>query len=390
MRLSSQEEAASQLVISDVTSLGQSSGEVKEFTLLGSRRTGLAAPTSDFDFTFASKDSKLSPSEANISKAKPSNRMKKFKIVQALKMISTRFHLSENFRNTDLVRFARVPILRSTHVATGLDVQIQITTGYRASDDYSIAYLSELPSLRPLYFILRYCLEARALTTVFEGGLGSYSILMMIVTALKHANGKFAPADLAGQLLHVLDFYGQADLYKAGFSAEPPRIFEKQRKEWPLEERISRSSDPQLKGIDMMEKFYPRKPYLLCLQDPANHMNDLGMNAYAIKHIQATFNAARQRIQAASEEWNNRLDDKSRAWSCLDSLVRADYRHFEKRRSKIARSLNRGQRMDLGYSNERINEEFENRVKQYKGVAEEEKIPGPALETTAGNAAEDH
>lgn len=390
MRLSPQEEAASQLVISDVASLGQSWDKVKEFTLLGSRRTGLAAPTSDFDFAFALKDSELSPIEANTSKAKPADKKKKRKIIQALNKMSTRFHLSENFRNIDLIRSARVPILRSTHVATGLDVQIQIMTGYRASEDYSIAYLSELPSLRPLYFILRYCLEVRTLTTVFEGGLGSYSVLMMIVTALKHANGKFASLDLAGQLLHVLEFYGLADLYNAGFSAEPPRIFEKQRKDWPLEERITRTSDPQLKRIDMMEKFYPRKPYLLCLQDPANHLNDLGMNAYAIKHIQATFNTARQMIQAASEEPNNKLDDKSRAWSCLDSLVRADYRHFEKRRSKIVRSLTRGQRMDLDYSKERIDEEFEKRVKQYKGVAEEEKISGPALENTVGNAAEGH
>ena len=390
MRLSPQEEAASQLVISDVASLGQSWSKVKEFTLLGSRRTGLAAPTSDFDFTFASKDSELSPSEANTSKTKPADKDKKIKIIQALKKMSTRFHLSENFRNIDLLRYARVPILRSTHIATGLDVQIQTMTGYRASEDFSTAYLSEFPSLRALYFVLRYCLEARGLTTVFEGGLGSYSMLMMIVTALKHANGKFASVDLASQLLHVLDFYGQADLYKAGFSAEPPRIFEKQRKEWPLEERISRTSDPQLKGIDMMEKCHPRKPYLLCLQDPANHTNDLGMNTYAIKHIQATFNRARQRIQAASEEPNKNLDDKSWAWSCLDSLVRADYRHFEKRRSKIARSLSRGQRMDLDYSKERIDEEFAKRVKQYKRVVEAEKTSGQALEATAGNAAEGH
>ena len=390
MRLSPQEEAASQLVITDVASLGQSGDEVKEFTLLGSRRTGLAAPTSDFDFTLASKDSKFSPSVAKISKAKPANKDKKLKMVRVLKKMSTRFHLSEKFRNIDLVRYARVPILRSTHVATGLDVQIQTMTGSRVSEDYSVAYLSEFPSLRPLYFILRFCLEARTLTTVFEGGLGSYSTLMMIVTALKHANGKFASDDLAGQLLHVLDFYGQADLYKAGFSAEPPRIFEKQRKEWPLQERITRTSDPQLQGIDMMEKFYPRKPYLLCLQDPANHINDLGTNAYAIKHIQATFNTARQKIQAASEEPNNKLDDKSRAWSCLDSLVRADYRQFEKRRSKIARSLTPGQRMDFDYSKERIDKEFEKRVNQYKGVAEEEKISSPALEATASKAAEGH
>ena len=387
MRLSPEEEAASQLVISDVASLGRRGGKVKKFTLLGSRRTGLAAPTSDFDFTFASKDSEPPTSKADISQAKPADKDKKLKIVKALKRMSRHFLYSEMFRNTDLVRYARVPILRSTHVATGLDVQIQTMTGYRASEDYSVAYLSEFPSLRPLYFILRYSLEARTLTTVFEGGLGSYSILMMIVTALKHANGKFASVDLAGQLLHVLEFYGQADLYKVGFSAEPPQVFEKQREEWSLKERITRTSDPELKGIDMMQKYDPRKPYLLCLQDPANNMNDLGKNAYTIKHIQATFNTARERIQAALEDRKKNLDDKSRAWSCLDSLVRADYRQFEKRRNKIARSLSSGQQMDLDYSKERIDEEFEKRVKQYKGVAEDKKIPEPALEAIAGNAA---
>ena len=234
MRLSPQEEAASEMVISDVNSVARNELEIKPLTLLGSRSTGLATPISDFDFTFELPNSlpgggMIPSSENRVSQPQPQKNKNKPKAVKALKKMGRHFRLSNKFSSTNLVQFARVPIIRSTHVATGLEVQIQTTAPYQAAHDYSIAYLTEFPSLRPLYIVLRYCLAIRHLTTVFEGGLGSYSILMMIVTALKHSSGKFTSEDLGGQLLHVLDFYGKADLYKVGFSANPPRVFEKKQ-----------------------------------------------------------------------------------------------------------------------------------------------------------------
>ncbi len=396
MRLSPQEEAASQLVISDVNSVARNEPEIESLTLLGSRSTGLATPISDFDFTFTLPDSNpggwgLPSSEASASQAQSSDSDNKLKAVRALRKVDRRFRYSPKFSNTDFVRYARVPIIRSKHVPTGLDVQIQTLAPYQAAHDYIAAYLSEFPSLRPLYIILRYCLEVRGLTTVYEGGLGSYSVFMMLVTALKHSSGKFASDDLGGQLLHVLEFYGKADLYKFGFSADPPRIFEKQREGWSLEERVARTTDLQLSGIDQMQKFYPRKPYLLCLQDPVNDLNDLGKNAYAIKHIQATFNKAKESIEAILEGGNEKLDDrvKGRIWSCLDSLVRANYIPFEVRRSKIERYANPGKLNDQDFSKERINKEFEKRLNRHKGTAEEEddNLPEPALESTDGTTA---
>lgn len=387
MRLSPREEAASQLVISDVNSVVRNELEIKSLTLLGSRSTGLATPISDFDFTFTLPKSLpggwILPAQSLDYNNRP-------KAVTALRKVDRYFRSSNKFSNTDFVRHARVPITRSKHVATGLDVQIQTMAPYQAAQEYTVAYLSEFPSLRPLYIVLRYCLEVRGLTTVFEGGLGSYSILMMIVTAMKHASGKYVSEDLAGQLLHVLEFYGKADLYKAGFSANPPRVFEKRKEGWSLEERMARIADSQLNGIDKMQKFYPRKPYLLCLQDPANDLNDLGKNAYAIKHIQVTFNKARESIQAALEAQSEKSDDraKGRIWSCLDSLVRADYRPFEERRNRVERCANPRKLDDRDYSKDRITKEFEKRVNQYKGVAvDDENIHEPVFETIDENAA---
>lgn len=399
MRLSPEEEAASELVISDVNSVALNEPGIKPLTLLGSRSTGLATPSSDFDFTFTLPTLPKSlpggwtvpPSEADVSHAQSSDTDNKLKAVNALKKMDQHFRASNKFGNIELVRYARVPIIRFKHIATGLDVQIQTSALYQAAQEHTVAYLSEFPSLRPLYIILRYCLEIRDLTTVFEGGLGSYSIFMMIVTVMKHSSGKFASNDLGGQLLHVLEFYGKADLYKVGFSANPPRVFEKQGGGSSLEERTARRADSQSSGIDQIQKFHPRKPYLLCLKDPANDQNDLGKNAYAIKHIQATFNTAKESIQALLRAPIKELDVRVKGgiWSCLDSVVRADYRPFEMRRNRVERCSSSGKLDDRDYSKEGMREGFEKRVTRYRGVAEEgDNLPGPALEAIDGNAAE--
>ena len=372
MRLSPREEAGSELVISDVHSVAQNEPKIRTLNLLGSRSTGLATPTSDFDFSFTQPVSLpggwiIPSSENSVSQSRSYMREIKPKAVKALKNMRRHFGSSNKFRNTELVKYAHVPILRSTHVATGLEVQIQTMARYQASREQTIAYLLEFPSLRPLYITLRYCLEMRDLTTPFEGGLGSYTILIMIVTALKHSRGKFAPNDLGGQLLYVLDFYSDADLYKVGFSANPPRIFEKQ-KEW-VSTRQAHLDDPQLNGIDKMQTFYPRKPYLLCLQDPASDIDDLGKNSYAIKHIQATFYNAQKKIRNALKR-NTNLK-QGIIPTHLNPLARADYRAFEARRRVVERYADPTESDDLDYSEQKIRRDYERRVNSNKVDAEE-------------------
>lgn len=50
------------------------------------------------------------------------------------------------------------------------------------------------------------------------------------------------------------------------------------------------ANDAQLlEGLHKLSLVDPTQPYLLCLQDPADNLNDLGRKAYGYKHIRKTF-----------------------------------------------------------------------------------------------------
>lgn len=303
--------------------------------VIGSYSTGLAMPWSDIDFAIS-----LSAIQKEAAAHHKSLTGLKFQKLYrgTLARLQQAFAEDLDFKGDSELVPARIPIVRATHRRTGLEVQVQIHTGLRQQQQYTLAYLAEYPTLRPLFFVLRSCLQLRRLNITYEGGLSSYAILMMIVNALKHASGRFDPRDVASQLLRVLNFYASSDLYHDGFSVDPPRIFRKAKMSMTTEERLSRAADPVLRGIDFMAPPDPRQPYLLCLQDPADPNNDLGSKAYAIKHIQATFGMAGRTMIGAMGAWNRRSDISSKdtaTMGLLDVLVCGNYRRFNSHRDQM-------------------------------------------------------
>lgn len=237
-----------------------------------------------------------------------------------LREVQRRLHKSLSFREVELV-FGNIPIVRAVHSRTGLKVQISTQSADRYDSDFTAAYLAEFPTLRPIFVLLRYTLEMRKLSTPFEGGLGSYSIFMMIVAALKQASGHHARDDLANHLLHVLHFYSSADLYRVGFCVDPPRTF--------------------VKAGNNLFPVNHHKPYLLCLQDPADATNDLGRKAYAIKHVQRVFDRARVDIMKDMTAWEQKTVDERKTiqGGLLNRLVRANYETFESQRRRMHNSM---------------------------------------------------
>ena len=372
MRLSPAEEAAAQLVHSEITSDLKKILSTESLNLLGSRSTGLAVPTSDFNYRVG-----IDSPEGSLTKGTQelAPRAAKSTTRSILKHIWRDLQESNDITTTELV-FAPVPILKCKHRTTGLDIQFQTLSPSHESQQYTAAYLSEFPSLRPLYILIRHFLEIRDLTAVSRGGLGSYTILMMIVAALKHSRGEFHPNDLGGQLLHVLDFYGNANLYENGFSVDPPRTFKKLRgNKRTSEERKALYSDLELQGIEyLIKNSNLRKPYLLCLQDPADAYNDLGRPSYAIKHVQKIFRKMHKSIKEALSQPGLALSSKD--WSLLAPMVRANYSLFEIFRHNIERCNKPDAKLTPEDATEdTISDLLERRLKIYKGEMKEDDLP---------------
>lgn len=287
MSLSSDENEAADLLVSDIKAIVGRVYPRNPLQVVGSYSTGLANRLSDIDFNLSFPEYEKNPLERGPSPTRDKARKAAGRaLVRMHRAIEKTYHRSKRlFTNAELVH-ARVPIVKAEHRGTMIRVEIQALATTKDAREYIASYLTEFPTLHTLYIVIRSALHIRDLTNVHKGGLGSYSIFMMIINALKHASGKYSSDDLAGQFLHVLDFYGHADLYKYGYSVDPPRTVLKQGNKMSADDKAARLQDPMLRGIDILKPYSSQKPYLLFLQDPANPVNDLGHKAYGIKHIQ--------------------------------------------------------------------------------------------------------
>ena len=345
VKLTAAEERATKLLIQQITSIVTLALPDNPLEVIGSHRTGLAIPTSDIDFSLSMPEyEKKDPTVRGPSPTRPEARKASSRKLDVLKQALSRSH---QFAELETV-YARVPIVTGLHRRTGVTVQFQaLHSTTLAARTYMAVYLSEYPTLRPLFMLLRGALDVRHLTTPFEGGLGSYSIFMMIVNALKHSSitplGGYGITrhDLAAQLLYVLDFYATADLRQNGYSPDPPRVFPKIGKGVLKRELDAGFLDHVLHGINILPKYDAKRPYLLCLQDPANPLNDLGSKAYSIKHVQETFRYTSESIKKGISYWDGMYPQKKEVWakSLLDPLVGAHYVWFEDRRRRMQRAI---------------------------------------------------
>ena len=338
MRLGPIEREAAEIFTADVSSMVHKILPDCPVLPIGSYSTGLADRLSDFDFSISIPGLDKAPLDRGPSPTRP-----KACKTRAKALLDTRVSLAKSSQFIPPVEMihARVPIVKAIHRITRFRVELQVLGSHQATQEYTMAYLAEFPTLRPLYIVFRSALHIRRLNIVHEGGLGSYSTLMMIVNALKHASSRFAADDLASHFLYVLEFYSDADLYKHGFSPDPPRTLPKQAK-LSSDEKIARLRDPVLRGMDILLKANPKKPYLLCLQDPANPVNDLGSKAYGIKHVQKLFRVIREglKINMAAWEGDGNFEKAWQPHALLAECLGAKYAGLEEQRRRVERWVN--------------------------------------------------
>lgn len=328
MRLTAAEKSGSERVVFDVKSALEKDFESTQIQLLGSRKTNLATPSSDFDF-YVSQDRYPQNSRARRQNFEKANRESEPGLL---------LRIAKDFENDH--RFASVrhifhgqgisgPMIRAVHAVTG--AALEFRTGESPSDpsEQVKAWTSELPSLRALFISLRTYLDVNRLLRVEKGGVGSYALIVMIVTALRITRGpQFDPRDLGRQLVYVLKFWGGADLSRYRYTVDPPHSHGK-RDYIPQTSQSPKSHDQQQESqaMDVIHPTKPEKPYLLTLQDPTNPQTNLGRNAFAIKEIQTLFNSAHAQLLNVIQTSKG---------SILASMIQADFTPFELARSQLA------------------------------------------------------
>ena len=343
MQLSPLEAAAVQGCIDVVMDLVTKALPSTSFVMHGSRSTGLADPLSNIDFCV------LIPEYEEKTERGPSPSRPQAK--KAARAIFRRLQeaLREHGRFKDVChRNGHADLLTATDKPTGLAVQFVANMSVARKRELSTYYLEEYPQLRPLFMVVHQALRIRGLDSLPGGGIGSYPLLVMILTALKHSNVAFRKEDLGLQLLHILNFWAHAETDIKGYAADPPRAFLKFKgKASDIMSGTATSESIYDKGFKALgetnsllrKRNHNYQSNLLCLQDPGNPAYDLGKRTHHIKLIQEVFQHALEKIKLSCTEYNNITVGKGQGdggISLIGPLVEARYDSFVKARTRLS------------------------------------------------------
>lgn len=219
------------------TIIREASPEAKS-EIFGSQRTGLILATSDLDLRFF-KDL----DETTDQKKAPRYKDRK-EILKSLRALHSVFDANPDYILCHL-RHARYPLISMQHKDSGLDVQIVCANDTGHSRNVMQEYLSKHKDLASLFSVVKIMFDIRGLSDVFRGGVGSYSLFMMVVASLElwgqpiHWNGRGDPfgvkkkygdyhkSSAGAKLLHFLEFYSAFDPKWNAIAVQPPKVYRK-------------------------------------------------------------------------------------------------------------------------------------------------------------------
>jgi predicted nucleotidyltransferase len=227
-------------------------------------------------------------------------------------------NVKEFARRVNFIK-ARVPLVKI--VARNSNVQCDISFN-RTNGPENVPvirkYLADYPALRPLLMVLKCFLQQRSLNEVFSGGLGSYSVLLLVVSHLQMFSYNFpgSKANLGTALQHFFHLYGRLFNYcLAGIRVKGGGCY-----------------------YDKVEKYQtsPNDTLRFSIEDPNDETNELGRNSYAASRIRKAFGNAYIFIS----KW--RRDDQTGPVTPLSSILHVDDLQRERRASVQEDLLGRG------------------------------------------------
>ncbi|CAK9868100.1 unnamed protein product [Sphagnum jensenii] len=250
--------------------------------VFGSFATGLYLPTSDVDVVILDSGCQVRQ--------------------DGLKALAKALTRNAVAKNIQVIGKARVPIVkfveRSSNIA--FDISFDVANGPEAADFIKGAMLA-LPPLRPLCLVLKIFLQQRELNEVYQGGIGSYALLVMLLAHLQVLNLTSSlplESNLGILLVDFFDLYGRSlNMKDVGVSCRiGGSFFSKKNRGF----------------IDM------KRPFSLCVEDPQAPENDIGKNSFAIQKVRSAFVLAHSLLTDLSG------DDTQEHIGLLGRIVRMD------------------------------------------------------------------
>lgn len=173
----------------------------------------------------------------------------------------------------NVIAKAKVPIIKMLDRESGCRVDICFgnINGPRNTQN-ALKLLKQYPLARPLMLVIKYYIAQFGLNEVFTGGVGSYTLLLMIISFLqlrvpKVTKKKPNEVDLGALLIDFFELYGRNFNYvNTGISVRGEGgYFHKYERGW----------------------YNPMQPFCLCIEDPDDVENDVSRSSYLILDVRA-------------------------------------------------------------------------------------------------------
>ncbi|KAF9209123.1 hypothetical protein BGZ49_006239 [Haplosporangium sp. Z 27] len=245
--------------------------------IFGSFETKLYLPTSDMDIVVL-RDSTFSRNDL-------------YKLASILRSHSAAFDVT-------VIAKAKVPIVKCKEAISGIavDISFNVTNGIQSAAIVS-KFLDDMPGLRSLTMLIKFFLMLKNHNEVYNGGLGSYTTLIMILSFLQMhpeiQRKRINPEDNLGVLLiEFFELYGLCyNYYAVGLSViDGGSYFDK----------IARDIHYPVQGVRNNEM-------LLSCIDPNDSDNDTARGSYLLKKIREVFVGAYGTLTRALLERNRVL-----------------------------------------------------------------------------------
>ncbi|CAI5459473.1 unnamed protein product, partial [Closterium sp. Yama58-4] len=161
---------------------------------------------------------------------------------------------------------ARVPIIKFLEIASGVSFDISFDTSNGPETAKFIRKsMKAMPALRPISLVLKLFLQQRGLNEVFTGGIGSYALLVMIMTHLQTHHSRFSNGKLEQNLgVLLIDFF---HLYGRGLNTSDVGVSARHGGRFFLKRD---------RGMVQQNRF------MLAVEDPQMPSNDLSRGSHNI------------------------------------------------------------------------------------------------------------